>query len=27
LALVKKLEENRDKLGQIIMDTWHQYKS
>ena len=26
LALVKKLEENRDKLGQIIMDTWHQYK-
>jgi len=27
LTLVKKLEENRDKLGQIIMDTWHQYKS
>jgi len=26
-TLVKKLEENRDKLGQIIMDTWHQYKS
>lgn len=27
LALVKKLEENRDKLGQIIIDTWHEYKS
>lgn len=27
LTLVKKLEENRGKLGQIIMDTWHQYKS
>ncbi|HEY9000520.1 MAG TPA: aminoglycoside phosphotransferase family protein [Mucilaginibacter sp.] len=27
LALVKKLEENREKLGQIITDTWHQYKS
>ena len=27
LALVKKLEENRDKLGQIIIDIWHQYKS
>jgi Ser/Thr protein kinase RdoA (MazF antagonist) len=27
LALVKKLEENRDRLGRIIMDTWHQYKS
>ena len=27
LALVKKLEENRNKLGQIIIDTWHQYKS
>lgn len=27
LALVKKLEENKDKLGRIIMDSWHQYKS
>jgi len=27
LALVKKLEENRDKLDQIIIDTWNQYKS
>jgi Ser/Thr protein kinase RdoA (MazF antagonist) len=27
LALVKKLEGNRDKLGRIITDTWHQYKS
>ena len=27
LALVKRLEENKDKLSQIIMDTWHQYKS
>ncbi|MBS1520457.1 MAG: aminoglycoside phosphotransferase family protein [Bacteroidetes bacterium] len=27
LTLVKKLEENREKLGQIIMNTWHQYKS
>jgi hypothetical protein len=27
LALVKKLEENKDKLDRIIMNTWHQYKS
>jgi hypothetical protein len=27
LTLVKKLEENKDKLGQIILDTWHRYKS
>ncbi|MBV8388246.1 MAG: aminoglycoside phosphotransferase family protein [Mucilaginibacter sp.] len=27
LALVKKLEESREKLGQIILDTWQQYKS
>ncbi|HTK19174.1 MAG TPA: aminoglycoside phosphotransferase family protein [Mucilaginibacter sp.] len=27
LTLVKKLEENRDKLGQIITDIWQQYQS
>lgn len=27
LALVKKLEENQDKLNQAILDTWQYYKS
>jgi thiamine kinase-like enzyme len=27
LALVKKLEENRERLGRIIFDTWQKYKA